>query len=120
LISSTFEACEFPVVKLEELKAVFSQIGVAGTVPGVPDEDFVLPEGLIALEAGMKPTDVSMIHLEKSSSAVDATELQSEGCLVLGDFPDKNNEADFIARTAPSTIDARDVAGYARSCTFFF
>jgi hypothetical protein len=97
---------------------VSSQIGVAGTVQ---DEDFVLSEGLIqALESGMKPTDMSMIHLEKSSRPVDATELQSEGSLVLGDFPDKNNETDFIARTAPSTIDARDVAGYARSCTFFF
>jgi hypothetical protein len=117
LISSKFEACEFPVVKLEELKAVSSQIGVAGAVP---DEDFVPPEGLIALEAGMKPTDMSMIHLEKSSRAVDATELQSEGSLVLCYFPDKNNETDFIARTAPSTIDARDVAGYARSCTYFF
>ena len=117
MISSTFEACEFPVVKLEELKAVSSQIGVAVTVP---DKDYVLPEGLIALEAGMKPTDMSMIHLEKSSRAVDATKLQSEGSLVLGHFPDKNNETDFIARTAPSTIDARDVAGYASSCTYFF
>ena len=74
---------------------VSSQIGVAGTVQ---DEDFVLPEGLIqALESGMKPTDMSMIHLEKSSRAVDATELQSEGSLVLGDFPDKNNETDRVA-----------------------
>ena len=94
MISSTFEACEFPVVKLEELKAVSSQIGVAGTVP---DEDYVLPEGLIALEAGMKPTDMSMIHLEKSSRAVDATKLQSEDSLILGDFPDKNNETDRAA-----------------------
>jgi hypothetical protein len=74
---------------------VSSQIRVAGTVP---DEDFVLSEGLIqALEAGMKPTDMSMIHLEKSSRAVDATKLQSEDSLILGDFPDKNNETDRAA-----------------------
>ena len=72
---------------------VSSQIRVAGTVP---DEDFVLSEGLIqALEAGMKPTDMSMI--EKSSRAVDATKLQSEDSLILGDFPDKNNETDRAA-----------------------
>ncbi len=74
---------------------VSSQIGVAGTVP---DEDFVLPEVLIqALEAGMKPSDMSMIHLEKSSLAVDATKLQSEGSFILSDFPDKNNETDRAA-----------------------
>jgi hypothetical protein len=76
-----------------------AQSGVAdGVADTVPDKDFVLPERLIqALEFGIKPTDMSMIHLIKSSRAVDATELQSESSLVLGYFPQGHNEADRAA-----------------------
>ena len=82
---------------------VSAQSGVAGGVTvadAVQHEDleFVLPEQLIQnLEAGMLPTDMSMIHLLKQSRTVDATELQSEGSLVLGDFPSIDNQADRAA-----------------------
>jgi hypothetical protein len=84
---------------------VSAQSGVAGGVADAvqhEDSEFVLPEQLIQnLEAGMLPTDMSMIHLLKQSRTVDATELQSEGSLVLGDFPSIDNQADrAAARTA--------------------
>jgi hypothetical protein len=82
---------------------VSAQSGVAGGVAdAVQHEEFVLPEQFIQnLEAGMLPTDMSMIHLLKQSRTVDATELQSEGSLVLGDFPRIDNQADrAAARTA--------------------